>query len=412
LRHHTDVPTGHDWAVEEAAAFVSRVADSRTLAVARDLNAVRRAFDAAARSIDGLLSTPPDAGDEVRTFIARLMTRLGGENEALKAALKDARMEMEAAKAALEEERAGSEATHTATARMTMEFERALEELHREHVTVLAQQTLASSSLPLDELLIVFSALQKAETVPELLTALIQGLGREFSRIALFDVDGECLVGREQVGFDARSEISKVTLQLSDDSLLARAVRAGRIESIITGLRNDPSASLPFGGTPACALAIPIVAQGAAMAVIYADDSDDVEFATAAPQARAKFADLLQQHALLVLVRIWVGQKSIAECRELAARLVTDLEDAYKVESEAGRNRVHCQQRLKEGLETARRRYAERIVREDQRATALLDDHLSAAVAGREDTAFGRDLAGVLGLAGRGPRANVVPMYR
>lgn len=422
MRTESDAAALHDWAAEEAATLVRHFADTRTLAIARDLNVVRRAFDAAARSIDGALSTPPQADDEIRTFVARLTTHLGvdalrthlherdAENQILKAELTNARMELDAARAELEG--AGSEAMHTATAQMTMEFERALEELRREHVTVVAQQTLASSSLPLDELLIVFSDLRKAATVPELLTALIHGLGREFSRIALFDVDGDRLVGSEQVGFDAESDISKVTLPLSVDSLLTRAVRTGRLESIITGLRNDPPASLPFGGTPACALAIPIVAQGATMAVIYADDSDHVEFATAAPQARAKFADLLQQHALLAMLRIWVEQKGVAECREFAARLATDLEHAYTVEAKAGRDRLTCQQRLKEDVETARRRYAERVAREDRRVAGLLDEHLTAALQGREDTAFGRDLAVLLGSAGRGSRANVVSMYR
>jgi hypothetical protein len=65
----------------------------------------------------------------------------------------------------------------------------------------------------------------------------------------------------------------------------------------------EPDASLPFGGTPGCALAVPIVRQGVTPASIYADDSDHVEFATGAPQGRIKFAELRAARAAADLGR-------------------------------------------------------------------------------------------------------------
>lgn len=424
MRPQSDSAALHAWAADETATLVSRFTDARTRAIARDLDAVRKAFDAAVRSIETSLATPSQAKDEIGTFVERLTTHVGldairtqlqevdSENHNLKAMLTNARIELEVARVDLETERARTAATQTDTAHMTTDFERALDELHREHATVVAEQAVACTSLPLDELLTVFSALRKAETVPELLMALVNGLAREFSRVALFDVDGNRLVGSEQVGFDHESDISAITIPLAVESLLTRAVSTGRLESFMTGLRSEPSTSLPFGGTPACALAMPIIVQGATMAVIYADDSDHVEFATAAPHSRAKFAELLYQHALLVLVSIWVEQKGVAELREFAAKLVVDLEYAYRVEAEAGRNRLQCQQRLKDDVGSARKRYAERAAREDRHAAALFDEHLAGAAKARQDTAFGQDLAAVLGSAHRGPRANVVSMYR
>ena len=426
MRPQSDLAALHAWAADETATLVSRFTDARTRAIARDLDAVRKAFDAASRSIEAALATPPlpQARDEIGTFVERLTTHVGldairtqlqereAENHTLKAMLANARMELEVTRADLDAERARTEATHTDTAHLTTDFERALDELHREHATVVAEQAVACTSLPLDELLTVFNALRKAATVPDLLAALVTGLAREFSRVALFDVDGNRLVGAQQVGFDHESDISTITIPLAVDSLLTRAVRAGRLESLIAGPRSEPSTSLPFGGTPACALAIPIVVQGATTAVIYADDSDHVEFATAAPHSRAKFAELLHQHALLLLVRIWVEQKGVAELRGFAAKLVVDLEYTYRVEAEAGRNRLQCQQRLKDDVGSARKRYAERAAREDPHAAALLDEHLAGAAKARQDTAFGQDLAAVLGSASRGPRANVVSMYR
>jgi hypothetical protein len=478
----SDLAALHAWAADETATLVGRFADARTRAIARDLDAVRKAFDAAARSIEASLATPAQSKDEIGTFVERLTTHVGldairtklqeddaenqnlkamltsarteldvarldleahreraaavradtvlmstqlqeqdAENLGLKATLTSARTELERARHDLEAERGRAEAereraevTRANTALMTADFERTLDELHREHATVVAEQAVSCTSLPLDELLTVFGALRKAETVPQLLTTLVNGLAREFSRVALFDVDGNRLLGNEQLGFNlGGGDISTVAIPLAVDSMLTRAVNTGRLETIIMGMRNETGTSLPFGGTPACALAIPIIVQGTTTAVIYADDSDHVEFATAAPHSRAKFAELLQQHALLVLVRIWVEQKGVADLREFAARLVVDLEYTYQVEAEAGRNRLQCQQRLKDDVESSRKRYAERAAREDRGAAGVLDEHLAAAAKARKDSAFGQDLADVLEPGSRGSsRSNVVSMYR
>ena len=101
--------------------------------------------------------------------------------------------------------------------------------------------------------------MKKAETAPELLGALLTGLAREFSRVALFHIDGTRLVAAERLGF-ADTDTSR-PIRLPADSILTRAVATGRLESVIPSLRGEPNASLPFGGTPACALAIPIVAR-------------------------------------------------------------------------------------------------------------------------------------------------------
>jgi hypothetical protein len=73
---------------------------------------------------------------------------------------------------------------------------------------------------------------------------------------------------------------------------------------------------MPFGGEPGCAVALPILIQGVVAAVIYADDSDRIEFASTAPQALVKFAELLLMHATLVLFRVSAEQRTMR--RELA----------------------------------------------------------------------------------------------
>jgi hypothetical protein len=333
------------------------------------------------------------------------------EIEGLRAMLVKARMDLEAARADLAAERADSESLRAgAAAELTGDFDRALDELRRDHATAIAEESAACTTLPLDELLTVFASLRRASTGPELLGNMLSSLAREFSRVALFHVDGTRLVAAERFGFTAEAESKPV--RLSNDSLLTRAATTGRLESVITSVHGEPNAHLPFGGTPACALAMPIVFQGTTSAIIYADDSDHVEFATAAPQARLKFAELLQQYATLVLLKISVEQQTVSDLRAFVAGLIGDLEYTYAVETEAGRNRLSCQQRLKEALQSVRKRFAEHVEGGDPAAAGLLEDALVATADARQDSAFGHDLTTLIGSARRGGRGNIVTMFR
>lgn len=421
----------HTRAVADAAAIVTGAANSRANAVAGELAAMRKAVDAATLSIEKLFASPLQVDAEITAFVDGLTTQVEGlaqpagdvealqqqlqeretQNQELRKLLVKARMDLEAARSDLAAERENTDTVRASAAELTGEFDRAFDELRREHATVVAEQSAVCTTLPLDELLTVFSALKKAETGPELLGALLTGLAREFSRVALFHVDGTRLVAAERLGF--RDEDTTKPIRLPADSILTRAVGSGRLESLMPSLRGEPNASLPFGGTPGCALAMPIVVQGATAAVIYADDSDHVEFATAAPQVRVKFAELLQQYALLVLLRISVERKSSEDLRGLAASLVAELEYTYTTEAEVGRNRLECQTRLKEALQQARRTFAERAEGGDPDAASLFDEQLEATMTARKESAFCRDLAALLGSARpRGERGNIVAMFR
>ena len=412
----------------DVAAIVSTAGNARGKAVGAELAAMRKAFDAAAQSIEKLLASPLKAEVEVAAFVDGLTRQLdalaqpAGEVEALQRQLAErdaqnqelrtllvkARMDLDAARADLADERESTDTVHATTAELTVEFDRALEDIRREHAAALAEHSAASLALPLDELLTVFNAMKRAETGPELITSLLNGLCREFSRVALFHVDGTRLIAAQRLGFED-TDTSR-PIRLPADSILTRAVGSGRLESVMPSLRGEPDASLPFGGTPGCALAIPIVIQGTTAAVIYADDSDHVEFASAAPQVRVKFAELLQQYALLVLVRISVEQKTTQDLRGFAAALVAELEYTYTVEAEAGHNRLECQGRLKDALLNARKKFAGRAAGDIQ-AAGLFDDQLAATLNAKKESAFGRDLAALLG-SSRQRGGNIVAMFR
>jgi hypothetical protein len=101
----------------------------------------------------------------------------------------------------------------------------------------------------------------------------------------------------------------------------------------------------------------------------------------------------------------WASQPTVDEVpqalRDLAFRLANDLEQEYSANAEIGRNRITCQQKLKEQLGQSRRLYAERILQtedplEGPMAANFLDQHLIATARARRDTSFGHDLAALV----------------
>jgi hypothetical protein len=203
------------------------------------------------------------------------------------------------------------ESAQAETQRLTRQFETALEDLRTEHLTTLQDQALARTILPLEELLTVFEALGTASTPSAVLTAVVSGLAREFSRVALFRLRGSRLECVSHVGFEFEGDIAKVVIPAGVDSLMARALNARRTQTFISGTSDEPCTA-PFGGTPACAVALPLMAGDATVAVIYADDSDQLEFGSVPAELLVKFAELVWQHAILVLQRASGAQKTLA----------------------------------------------------------------------------------------------------
>jgi multidrug efflux pump subunit AcrA (membrane-fusion protein) len=255
------------------------------------------------------------AATESAELAARFVGVVGAQTESIRAELDETRSWNEALRAELQEARERLDAAEVELSQLSAQFERTLDELRHEHASTIREQALSCITLPLDELLTVFNGLERSTSLAEALTALFDGLVREFSRVALFAVRSGRLEGVQQSGFEFEQDISKVVIPMSSDSLLGRSVSSGRIEGSLAGVGSG-STGMPFGGEPGCAVALPISIQGVVAAVIYADDSDRLEFASTAPQALVKFAELLLMHATLVLFRISAEQRLLR--REMA----------------------------------------------------------------------------------------------
>jgi hypothetical protein len=253
----------------------------------------------------------------------------------------------------------------------------------------------AHTSAMLDGLLGAFDALSTATTISDVLATLGEQLAAEFPRVALFRVKGNRLEGAHQIGFDLTNDIGKVMIPVAMDSLLTRAVTAAQTERL-SG--NVDTSGLPFGGSPTFALAMPIVVDGEAIAVVYGDDFADARTdARGDDELKVKFAEALRQHTVALLMRMKAELKALAELRAYAESLLSEIEQMYQSDVAADSQGEELRKRLQANLEYARSIYNNRAQFESPSAAALLDAQLSAMM--EADTPFARDLKAVCGWA-------------
>lgn len=242
-----------------------------------------------------------------------------------------------------------------------------------------------------DDLLEGFQALAGASSVSDVLATLVEHLAAEFSRVALFYVRGNRLEGSNQIGFEFDNDIAKLIFPLGLDSLLTRAVVSGRIERV-TGAEIPASGLAAFGGSPTCALAIPVVVQGETLAILYADDSgrETTELST-------RFASALLQHAVALLMRQTNELRQIAELRGYATSLLAEVEEMYAADAAGGKSGEDLQHRLKNNIDFARSIFTTRIESEGIAAAPLFEEQLASLLDAQAETRFGRDLATLIG---------------
>jgi DNA repair exonuclease SbcCD ATPase subunit len=239
--------------------------------------------------------------------------------------------------------------------------------------------------------------LAAASSLTDLLAALVQQLAGEFSRVALFRVKANRLQGEHQVGFDLTTDVTKLVIPLSVDSLLTRAVTSGFSEHV-TGTELDENSRAPFGGTPTMAIALPIAFQGETLALVYADsDRPESERGPAGHEASAGFATLLVRTTTVLLMRLSQELKTLNELREYASMLLQEAQEMYAADMEADRGDDERRSRLKDTIECARQLYAQRASMEGPAAAMLLDERIAGAIESEASTPFGQDLAAIAG---------------
>jgi len=246
-----------------------------------------------------------------------------------------------------------------------------------------------------DGLVKVAEAMAEAVSMEQVLNAMVESLAAEFSRVALFRVQRNRLEGVREVGFKDHVDLSNIVVPRTIDSLLTRAVKSGRVETL-SGTEVADASGTPFGGTPTAVLAMPIVVDGDAYAVVYADDAGETGKTFGSPELRTKFAELLQQYSSPLLGRLASELKALAGMREYATLLVDELEYTYSAQVSSGVTDDSRRENLEQNLECARGLYLERARAEGPRAAKILDEQLAQAVKAHQSAPFGRDLAALM----------------
>ena len=280
--------------------------------------------------------------------------------------------------------------------------ERVVRELEARIKTPAAAPAAASAAVApgpiFDDLLAGFQALESAATMSDVLTTLVEQLAAQFTRVALFRVRKSHLQGEHQIGFDLTTDIAKVVLPLGMDSLPARAVSSGLIERLSGDeLKDGPGA--PFSGSPRFALAMPILAAGETLAVVYADDAGAAKGRRPNDQSlvSARFAEAMQYHAVALLMRMSNELKARAELQTYAQSLLHELEEMYSADQQSGKQGDELQSRLKGNLDYARSIFDSRVALEGSGAGSLLDDEIGSLLESEPDTPFAQHLAAVSG---------------
>ncbi len=237
-------------------------------------------------------------------------------------------------------------------------------------------------------------------TISDLLASLVRQLSVEFARVALFRIKGNRLEGEYQIGLEETTDITKLVLPLSVDSLITSAASSGVIEQL-KGHELDDSSRAPFGGSPTSAMALPVSFQGETIAVVYAD-SDQIERDDQSFDASAAFARLMVKATTVLLMRLSQELKTLNELRDYAAMLLQEAEEMYMADQQTERGEDERRSRLQDTVDCARQLYAQRAALEGAAAATLLDDRIAALLQAELATPFTRDLASIVGRGGIG----------
>ena len=238
-------------------------------------------------------------------------------------------------------------------------------------------------------------ALTRASSIADLLGALAEQLSAEFSRVAVFRVQADRLQGEHQVGFDYTTEVRKIAMPLSVDSLLTRVVGSGEMERLTAADLADDSKGTPFRGKPTAAIALPVVLRGDTVAVVYLDDWNQSALAPGrgSEESSVLFARLVVRHAGVLFIGHAHEMRVVTELREYASRLLEGAEQMYAADADARMSPEAMRSRLDDNLACARQLFAQRASLEGPVAAGLLEEQLAAKIEADPTLPFVRDLA-------------------
>ena len=233
---------------------------------------LRKANDTADRRFESGLRAARSEAD--RQLAEKVASVRGEGQKVLEAALEAARLE--------------------ADRTLALRLDRVREEAERTLVAELAAAPVVSApeSAPepapaeshtdkiLNRLLDGVRRLDQASRLTDVLDTLVELVGHEAPRAAVFTVQDDRVRGRRFVGFGPtrdEDETRLVDLEYGEAGIVGRAVLTGEPCSVVSGLNEVPADAEPaFVTLPAGvrALAVPVRVGGQVMAVVYGDDAE------------------------------------------------------------------------------------------------------------------------------------------
>jgi hypothetical protein len=212
-------------------------------------------------------------------------------------------------------------------------------------------------------------SIESARTLSEALDALLRSSAAMAARAALFLVNGDRLRSWRTIGFP-QLDAQPFDAAIAGTGLLATAVQTGDAARSGAGQAAPTFAAVP---ADASAVAVPLIVDGRAVAVLYADTVKPGG-SSAAPAWR-EMVETLSHHASAVLSlltalrtvqafgieRTGNGEADEQGARRYARLLVSEIKLYNEAAVRAGRERRDLLSRLRPEIDRARRLYEERV---------------------------------------------------
>jgi hypothetical protein len=230
-------------------------------------------------------------------------------------------------------------------------------------------------------------ALGAARTVPALFAALVRELAKEFERVAIFRMKSNHLEGDLAAGLDDSVDVQKIVIPMGLSSLITKAASSAGVEQATGEEIGD--ARPPFGGSPAFAMAAPLLFDNELLAVLYFESD------TALTDARGPCAEILVRHANAVLAGLAQELRTCRQLRDYARTLLDEAAAIFDTDVRSGVPENVCLDRLRASIHFARDLYTQRAAFEGPLSLDLLDDEIGRML--REpSTPFISSLASIL----------------
>jgi hypothetical protein len=257
-----------------------------------------------------------------------------------------------------------------------------------------------------DALVSSIRALDAADSLTDMLTELAEASHRAAGRAAVLVVKGASLRGWAHRGFGpATTEAKLIDLPLDEAGVLAMAVQRGEAQAVSSD-DTLPSSRVPAPFTPdvpeRAGLAVPVVVDGHAVAVVYADDVTDE--AQAVPSCWPEHVEILARHASRCAEALTArrtsarrvgaggpGSHTDAEgARRYARLLISEIKLYHEALVEEGRKAGDLRQRLSAEIARARQMYEDRVPAALDGRAAYFEQELVRTLAGGDPILLGQ----------------------